>query len=261
MRIAIAIEYDGSPYHGWQTQPDSRGIQDFVEAAIAQVAQHPVQITAAGRTDSGVHALMQIAHFDTQAIRPLDAWVRGVNRYLPGSIRVIWARHVEDNFHARYSATARHYQFLLLNRRVASAARFQKVSWFHAPLDLDAMQQGIQHFLGEHDFSAFRAAECQATSPVRTMSKAQVSRYGEYFLFEFSANGFLHHQVRNMVGALVYVGKGRLQPSEIQNLLRNKNREQSPPTFSGEGLYLTGVSYPSTFNLPPTMTNLSLLIV
>jgi tRNA pseudouridine38-40 synthase len=260
MRIAIGIEYDGSPYHGWQTQPDQSGVQDYVERAISEVAQHTIDLTAAGRTDSGVHALMQVAHFDTQTSRPLDAWVRGVNRSLPGTIRILWAHEVNESFNARHSAFSRHYQFVLLNRRVASAASFQKVSWFHVPLNLLAMQQAISHFLGEHDFSAFRAAECQAASPVRTMTKAQVSQHGDYFLFEFSANGFLHHQVRNMVGALVYVGKGSLHAEHIQNLLQQKDRKLAPPTFSGEGLYLTGVGYSDEWNLPSTITNLSLLM-
>lgn len=260
MRLAIGIEYDGSPFHGWQTQPMGNTVQDLLQAALARVAMHPVEVTAVGRTDSGVHALMQVAHFDTHAERPLDAWVRGVNRYLPPTIRVIWARQMDERFHARHSAVARHYQFVLLNRRIHSAVRAQKVSWFHLPLDFSAMQAGIQYFLGEHDFSAFRAAECQARSPVRLMHKADIQQLGDYYLFRFSANGFLHHQIRNMVGALVYVGKGNLAPSQIQHLLLQKDRRLAPPTFSGDGLYLTGASYPSECDLPETLTNLSLLI-
>ncbi len=260
MRIALGIEYDGSPYHGWQTQTQGRTVQDTLQVAIAKVALHPIEVVGAGRTDSGVHAMMQVAHFDTQTERPMDAWVRGVNSYLPDSIRILWAHPVDDHFHARFSAHARHYQFLLLNRRVNSAVRAQKVSWFHLPLDLMAMQQGIKYFLGEHDFSAFRASECQAASPVRQMQRAELQQFGDYFLFSFSANGFLHHQVRNMVGALVYVGKGNLAPTDIQQLLLQKDRKLAPPTFPGDGLYLTGVSYAQEWNLPASISNISLLI-
>jgi tRNA pseudouridine38-40 synthase len=260
MRIAIGIEYDGTPYLGWQSQPNGNTVQDHVQAALSHIAQHPVQVTATGRTDSGVHALMQVAHFDTHSQRPLDAWVRGCNSHLPDSIRIVWARAVAEQFHARHSALARHYQFLLFNRRVASAVRSHKVSWYHLPLDFAAMQQGIQYFIGQHDFSAFRASECQAPSPVKTMLKADLQRFGDYFLFSFSASGFLHHQVRNMVGALVYVGNGRLAPSAIADLLQQKDRRLAPPTFSGDGLYLTGVSYAEQWQLPASLTNIALLI-
>lgn len=260
MRIALGIEYDGSPFNGWQTQSQGNTVQDTLQAALAKIALHPIEVVGAGRTDSGVHALMQVAHFDTPVQRHMDAWVRGVNRYLPDSIRIVWAQQVQDQFHARFSAHARHYQLLLLNRRVNSAVRAKKVSWFHLPLDFSAMQQGIKYLLGEHDFSAFRASECQATSPIRHMQRAELQQFGDYLLFSFSANAFLHHQVRNMVGALVYVGKGNLAPEAIKQLLIQKDRTLAPPTFSGDGLYLTGVSYAEQWNLPVTVSNMSLLI-
>lgn len=259
MRIALGLEYDGIPFCGWQSQPQKCGVQDFLEAALAEVAGHVVTVHAAGRTDAGVHALMQVVHFDTDVKRPVSAWVRGVNAHLPAGIRVLWAKLVKSDFHARFSAEGRSYQYLLLNRSVASAVLAAKVGWFHAPLDVSAMQIAVQHFMGEHDFSAFRASECQAKTPVKTISHASVKRIDDILIFEFSASAFLQHQVRNMVGALVYVGKGKHSPEFITTLLDSRDRTLAPPTFSSDGLYLVGVKYAKDWGLPDTMRSLKVL--
>ena len=214
MRLALGVAYDGSGFCGWQSQPSACGVQDALELALAKIALQPIRLHAAGRTDTGVHGLGQVVHFDTDSDRPLSAWVRGVNAYLPSSVRVEWARPVEDEFHARFSALERSYQYLLYNAPVSSALMASKAGWFHLPLNVDAMAEAASYLIGEHDFSAFRAAECQAKSPIRTMTKAQVQTQGAYVVFDFSANAFLQHQVRNMVGALVYIGKRHL-PGEF----------------------------------------------
>lgn len=250
MKIALGVSYDGAFFCGWQSQPSRCGVQDALELSIAAIAQHPIRVHAAGRTDTGVHGIGQVAHFETDVKRPISAWVRGVNANLPSTVRVRWAREVEDTFHARFSARSRSYQYLLYNAAVASALMATKAGWFHLPLDLSAMQAGISYLYGEHDFSAFRASECQANSPIRNISRAEVKQCGAYFIFSFSANAFLQHQVRNMVGALVYIGKGAYPPDYIKMLLDQRDRTLSPPTFSPHGLYLTGVGYDEKWGLP-----------
>ena len=252
LRIALGLEYDGIHFCGWQTQPAGCGVQDILEKALSDMASHGVGVVAAGRTDTGVHALCQVVHFDTETERPLSAWVRGINANLPPNVRVLWAQVVPDDFHARFSARRRDYQFVLYNAPVASAVMANKASWFHLPLDVEKMLEGAKFLEGEHDFSAFRASECQAKSPVRTLYQAEVQKHGDCIVFNFSGNAFLHHQVRNMVGALVYVGKGSFEPHYIQTLLQQCDRTQSPPTFSPDGLYLTGVGYEAHWGLPPT---------
>ena len=263
MRIALGVEYDGAPYFGWQSQTLSktgvRGAQDALEASIHAVSGHAVRIHAAGRTDTGVHALSQIVHFDTEVTRPISAWVRGVNAFLPETIRVLWAKAVDDEFHARFSAQQRRYQYLLVNTPVAPAINASKAGWYHLPLDIDAMQAGMVFLQGDHDFSAFRASECQAKSPIKNLQIATVKQFSENFIFEFAANAFLHHQVRNMVGALIYVGNGKNPPELIKELLEQKNRTLSPPTFSPNGLYLAGVRYDEKFGLPSTQRSLTLI--
>lgn len=250
MRIALGLEYDGSGFCGWQSQPGGCGVQDHLQQAIAQVAGHAVTVNAAGRTDAGVHALSQVVHFDTEVQRPLTAWVRGVNAFLPAGVRVLWAHPVGDEFHARFSAFQRSYQYLLINRPVAPAIMAARAGWFHTPLDAAAMAEAAGFLLGEHDFSAFRAAECQAKSPVKLLQQSVVRRSGDAILFEFKANAFLHHQVRNMVGALVYIGKGSYPPEWIKTLLEQRNRTLAPPTFAPGGLYLVGVGYDAAWGLP-----------
>jgi tRNA pseudouridine38-40 synthase len=259
MRIALGVEYDGAPYCGWQSQAGACGVQDFVEKAIKNIAEHEIRIHAAGRTDTGVHAMMQVVHFDTETIRPDTAWVRGVNAFLPDSIRVLWAKIVDDEFHARFSATQRSYQYLLANSTTAPAIKAQQAGWYHLPLNVSAMQEGIAYLRGEHDFSAFRASECQAKSPIKNLQVASIQAHGDFFVFNFSANAFLQHQVRNMVGALIYVGNGKNPPQFIKQLLEQKNRTLSPPTFSPNGLYLAGVAYDAKFDLPSTQRTLKLI--
>lgn len=250
MRVALGISYDGSTYCGWQSQPNGCGVQDVLESAISKIAQHAIRVHVAGRTDTGVHAHAQVVHFDSEAIRPLSAWIRGVNAHLPQNIRVIWSKNVDQNFHARFSAYARSYQYVLYNAPVSSALMATKVGWFHLPLDVASMQVAAQFLLGEHDFSAFRASECQAKSPIKTMHHASVREEGAYIIFEFTANAFVQHQVRNMVGALIYIGKGAHAPTYLADLLAQKDRTLSPPTFSPNGLYLTHVSYDAKWQLP-----------
>lgn len=257
MRIAVGLEYDGSGFCGWQSQPGGCGVQDHLQKAIAQVAGHAVTVHAAGRTDAGVHALSQVAHFDVEVQRPLTAWVRGVNAFLPAAVRVLWAQQVPDTFHARFSAQRRSYQYLLINRPVAPAIMAGKAGWFHLPLDVSAMQQAASYLVGEHDFSAFRAAECQAKSPVKLLHRADVRHSGDCIVFDFSASAFLHHQVRNMVGALVYIGKGSYSPEWMATLLAERNRTLAPPTFAPGGLYLVGVGYDAAWGLPLCQRNLA----
>ncbi|MEZ0247406.1 MAG: tRNA pseudouridine(38-40) synthase TruA [Methylophilaceae bacterium] len=261
MRIAVGLEYDGSGFCGWQSQPSGCGVQDHLQKAIREVAGHSVTVHAAGRTDAGVHAMSQVAHFDVTVERPMTAWVRGVNAFLPAGARVQWAQLVSDEFHARFSAHQRSYQYLLINRPVAPAIMAGKAGWFHLPLDAEAMREAASYLLGEHDFSAFRAAECQAKSPVKTLQRAEVRRAGDTILFEFSANAFLHHQVRNMVGALVYIGKGSYSPEWMKSLLAERNRTLAPPTFAPGGLYLVGVGYDEAFGLPNCQRRLTDLLM
>lgn len=251
MKIAMGIEYHGAYFQGWQSQPNRAGVQDALEQAIAQVAGETVRLHAAGRTDTGVHALMQVAHFSTTVQRPDTAWVRGVNAHLSPWVRVLWAQSVPEAFHARFSALGRRYQYVLCQQSVAPATQHQRVGWIHRPLSVSAMQDAIQVLVGEHDFSAFRASECQAKSPIRTLHEASLVQQGRYLLFSFSANAFLQHQIRNMVGALVYVGLGKLTVADFAALLTQQDRRLAPPTFMPDGLYFTGVTYADTWQLPP----------
>jgi len=250
VRIALGLEYNGGAFCGWQSQPGGCGVQDALERALAGIAAEPVRASTAGRTDTGVHALHQVVHFDTAAVRPLSAWVRGVNALLPDSVGVLWAREVPEAFHARFSAFERRYQYRLLNRPVRPALSAGTVGWFHHPLDMEAMARGAAYLVGEHDFSAFRAAECQAKSPVKNLRQLEIRREGDLILFDLAANAFLHHMVRNIVGCLVYVGKGKHPPEWMAGLLESRDRRLAAPTFSPDGLYLTGVGYDPKWGLP-----------
>lgn len=255
MKIALGIEYDGKPFCGWQSQPGGCGVQDALESALAQMATHPVRVHAAGRTDTGVHAMIQVVHFETGVTRPETAWVRGTNAFLPAGVRVLWARNVDDEFHARFSAERRSYEYVLQVSPVAPAVLHGKVGWYHRPLGLEHMQQAAEYLIGEHDFSAFRAAECQAKSPIKHLYQAEVTQHGNIYLFKFSASAFLHHMVRNLVGSLVYVGKGEHPPGWMQTLLAQQDRKHAAPTFSPDGLYLTGVHYDEKWGLPVCQRN------
>jgi len=250
VRIVLILEYDGSHYCGWQSQASGDGIQDQLESAISKVACEKIRVVTAGRTDAGVHALYQVVHFDTTVQRPLTAWTRGVNAFLPKDIVVLWANQISEQFHARFSAHSRCYQYLLLNHPIRPGFFSQKIGWFHQPLNLDKMRTGAENLLGEHDFSAFRAAECQAKSPVRTLTRLDISRRGNIITFDICANAFLHHMVRNIVGCLVYVGKGRHSPDWMCSLLNSGDRTVAAPTFSAAGLYLTRIEYDLQWNLP-----------
>lgn len=249
-RIALGLEYNGSQFCGWQHQPQGCGVQDALERALSQIAGHAVPVVAAGRTDTGVHATEQIVHFDVSIERPLTAWVRGVNAFLPAGVAVLWAQSVNPDFHARFSAVSRSYRYDLLNHPVRPALNAGQVGWYHAPLDVARMQQAAALLIGEHDFSAFRAAECQANSPVRVLRQLDVSRHGNLIVFELTANAFLHHMVRNIVGALVYVGQGKYPPEWIADLLQQRDRTRAAPTFAAAGLHLCHVEYNAVWGLP-----------
>ena len=221
-----------------------------MQAALGQIAGHAVVLKAAGRTDRGVHARAQVAHFDTGAERPVAAWVRGVNAFLPESVAVQWATPVPAEFHARYSALARTYRYRLANRPVRPALEARYAGWYHAPLDLEAMRRAARALVGEHDFSAFRAAECQASTPVRTLHSIDVAGAAGCIEFVLRANAFLQHMVRNIVGALVYVGAGKHPPAWIGEVLSSKDRNRAAPTFAPEGLYLERVEYDAKWALP-----------
>jgi tRNA pseudouridine38-40 synthase len=260
MRIAICLEYDGQDYCGWQSQPSGCGIQDALESALEKLALHKVRVITAGRTDSGVHALAQIVHFDTETLRSEESWVRGVNAHLPQSIRVQWAKKVDVRFHARFDAQARSYQYLLSNKATPPAILAARAGWFYLPLNLIRMQEAANYLVGEHDFSAFRAADCQAKSPIKHLYQAEIQAINNYLIVSFTGNAFLHHQVRNMMGALIYIGKGKYPPAYIKTLLDARDRTVSPPTFSPDGLYLTGVKYDSMWGLSDTQRQLNVII-
>ena len=249
-RIVLGLEYAGDAFCGWQSQAHGRTVQDVLERALAQIAGEPVRTHCAGRTDTGVHASAQVAHFDTRAVRPASAWVRGVNALLPPAVVVRWSTEVGDDFHARFLACERQYRYILHNAPTRPAMLAGRVGWYHPALDVERMAAAAQCLVGTHDFSSFRAAGCQAKTPVRVMHEARVVRQGEYLLFDFRANGFLHHMIRNLVGALVYVGKGRYPVEWMRELLEARDRAHAAPTFSPDGLYLCGVAYPPRWPLP-----------
>jgi tRNA pseudouridine38-40 synthase len=258
MRVALGLEYRGTAYCGWQSQLSGCGVQDYVEKAVAAFLGEPARVICAGRTDTGVHATAQVVHLDTLLARPVQAWVRGVNSFLPPDIRILWAHfppepaecREEERFHARFSAISRRYCYRLVDRAVAPGIEHGLVGWFHAPLDLDRMQAAAHLLLGEKDFSAFRSAECQAKSPVKVMQAARVFREGTTLIFDLRASAFLHHMVRNIVGCLVYVGAGRQDADWFAAVIASKDRARCAPTFSPDGLYLVGVEYDGRWMLP-----------
>lgn len=250
MRYAIGLEYDGSAFQGWQSQPHGATVQDHLETALSAIAGAAVRATAAGRTDAGVHAVGQVVHFDTHAERPEQAWVRGVNSYLPEAIAVQWVRGVGEDFHARFGALSRSYRYVLVNRPVRPAIERGKAGWYHQPVDAVAMAEAARFLLGEQDFSSFRTSECQAKSPVKTMHRADVMRQGDYVIFDFRASGFLHHMVRNIVAALLRVGAGKQSPAWLQELIAVRDRTRGAPTFPPDGLYFTAAEYDPRWQLP-----------
>ena len=243
-RLALGIAYDGRPWQGWQKQPNGQTVQDTLERALAAFATVPVHTTCAGRTDTAVHALGQVVHFDCAINRTEESWVRGVNAHLPESISVQWAQIVSDDFHARFSATARAYTYVLLNSRVRQPLWAGKAGWVFQPLDVSAMTQAAHSLVGEHDFSSFRSSQCQAKSPIRTISDLNLVQHGSLITVSLRGNAFLHHMVRNIMGALVQIGQGREPIAFMANLLALKDRTKGAPTFAPDGLYLCEVSYP-----------------
>ncbi|MEH3087818.1 MAG: tRNA pseudouridine(38-40) synthase TruA [Xylophilus ampelinus] len=266
MRIALGVAYAGQRYQGWQSQPGGNTVQDRLEAALAQFATVPVDTLCAGRTDAGVHGLMQVVHFDTALQRPDAAWVRGTNAFLPPDIAVQWARAVPDDFHARACAVARRYAYVLLQSPVRPSLEAGRVGWVFRPLDGDAMRAAAAHLLGEHDFSSFRAAGCQAKTPVKTLERIGIVRRAAqhggangagtreadtcYWRFEFEGNAFLHHMIRNIMGCLVAVGRGERPPDWVRTVRDARSRAAAAPTFSPDGLYFLGPRYGSHWGLP-----------
>ncbi len=249
MRIILGIEYNGSGYYGWQAQAHARSVQQVLEQALSKVANHPVTVACAGRTDSGVHALEQVVHFDTVADRSLAAWQLGGNSHLPADVRIVWAQPAIGDFHARFSAIARYYRYIISNRPVKSALLYQQTTWCHSPLDAEKMHQAAQALIGEHDFSSFRAQSCESKSPNRLMYFIEVQRNGDQVVMDISANAFLHHMVRNIAGVLMEIGAGKQPVEWTQFLLAAKDRKLAARTAPPEGLYLGGVYYPERFGL------------
>lgn len=265
MRIAVGLEYDGSGFCGWQTQSSGCSLQDAFEGALAAIAGDPVASVCAGRTDAGVHAFGQVAHFDVTVHRPVTAWVRGVNAHLPRSIAVTWAREVTQAFHARFSARSRSYRYVLLNRPERPGLFRGRAGWYHHALDVEAMREAAQQLVGEHDFSAFRSAECQSRSAVRQMLSIAIHREDSLVTMDFRANAFLHNMVRIIVGCLIEVGSGKRSPSWLGEVRDARDRTQAAATAEAAGLYLVSVSYDGRWDfprvirpLPPGVEGLSL---
>ncbi len=250
-RWALGIEFNGQDYRGWQTQQAGvRSVQQTLEAALSRVANHPVIVHAAGRTDAGVHASNMVIHFDSPSVRQARSWIMGANTLLPRDIAVRWAVPMTDDFHARFKAIARRYRYVILNHPYRPALLSGQVTHVYQTLDIAKMQLAAAKFVGTHDFSSFRAVACQSNQPVRTVSHCQLIQQGQLLILDIQANGFLHHMVRNLVGALLMVGKGGKPAEWMAELLAARSRASAPPTFMPDGLYLTGVRYPEEFGLP-----------
>lgn len=249
-RYAFGLEYDGSDFAGWQRQQGERTVQGEVETALSVVADEPVSVIAAGRTDAGVHASAQVVHCDVHCRRSLYGWLRGTNSNLPPDIVVTWVREVPPTFHARYSATARHYRYLILERSTRPALMRRHAAWSYRMLDVERMQLAAQSLIGEHDFSAFRGAHCQAHSPVRTLHELHIMRRAEWVVIEVKANAFLYHMVRNLVGTLLVVGQGDAPPQWPAEVLAGRDRCRAGQTAPARGLTLSGIDYPEHFGLP-----------
>lgn len=249
-RIALGIEYDGSAYFGWQRQPDAPSVQACLEKALSRVADAPISVFCAGRTDTGVSATGQVVHFETPVLRKEAAWTMGVNTHLPKNVSVRWMSEVAEDFHARFSATARRYRYIIYNHRFRSAILQSGITHVHSPLDVEKMQRAGQALLGENDFTSFRASQCQSRTPWRYMIHLNVSRHGNYVVVDVKANAFVHHMVRNIVGSLIEVGSGAQPENWMAELLAAKDRNLAAATAKAEGLYLVSVDYPEKFGLP-----------
>ncbi|BDD94736.1 tRNA pseudouridine(38-40) synthase TruA [Pandoraea sp. XJJ-1] len=250
MRIALGIHYDGTAFSGWQSQPHGNTVQQTLEAALRDFGGVALPTTVAGRTDTGVHGIGQVAHFDTDLDRAMFSWVRGVNAFLPKTVAVQWAQAMPDDFHARFTAFERTYFYVLYVHPVRSPLLEGRCGWLHTPLDIDAMRAASRVLVGEHDFSAFRSSECQAKTPVKHLYAIDIEQHGHFFVFRFRASAFLHHMVRNIMGCLVAVGRGRQPASWMTDVLASLDRRQAAPTFMPDGLYLARVGYPERFAVP-----------
>jgi tRNA pseudouridine38-40 synthase len=259
MRIAACVEYNGRAFCGWQSQKGVCTVQDCVEKAISTVADHGLRVTCAGRTDTGVHAVGQVIHFETRARRSMRSWVLGSNANLPETVCLKWAKPIDERFHARFSAISRRYRYIVLNRWIRPAVLAGSVTWCHRPLDEKRMQVAAKLLVGEHDFTTFRALACQSKTPVRNVYAVDVSRRGDCVYIDVHANAFLHHMVRNIAGVLIAIGKGERPPSWVSELLELRDRARGGVTAPPEGLYLVGVEYEARFELPglPDMPVLS----
>ncbi len=251
MRIALGIEYDGSSFYGWQVQRNHLPtIQGLVEEALSKIANEPIHLFCAGRTDASVHATGQVVHFDTRAKRHIDAWIWGTNTHLPSSIAVRWAKAVDYHFHARFTATARRYRYVIFNHPIRSAILNGRAVWHYYPLDVERMRQAGQYLLGEQDFTSFRASQCNSKSPMRKVTEFQIERKDHFVIFEIEANAFLHHMVRNIAGTLMKIGAGFKEPEWMQEVLLAKSRRVAAETAAPEGLYLIQVRYPEPYLFP-----------
>ncbi len=249
-RYAACIEYCGMRYAGWQRQKHAPTVQEAVERAIGRVADHPVTVIAAGRTDSGVHGIGQVLHFDTPNRREAVSWLRGVNTWLPDDISLIWTRPVGDEFHARFGAIERRYRYVICNREVSPSYLHGRVTWFRWPLDIERMRAAATSLLGRHDFSAYRAAGCQSKNPVKDLRRLEIDQCGQWIWFDVAADGFLHHMVRNLVGVLVAIGQGEAPVSRAREVLDSRDRREGGVTFPPDGLYFAAVDYAPEFELP-----------
>jgi tRNA pseudouridine38-40 synthase len=250
MRLALGIAYNGQAYEGWQSQASGRTVQDHLQGALARFATVPLATACAGRTDAGVHALMQVVHFDTQLQREEFSWVRGTNTFLPADIAVQWARVVPDAFHARNSALRRRYAYVVLESAVRPSVEAGRVGWVFRPLEAQAMRAAAAHLVGEHDFTSFRASSCQSNTPVKTLYAVTITRRGAYWRFDFEGNAFLHHMIRNIMGCLLQIGQGLQPPEWMGRVLAARDRDAAAPTFSPDGLYFLGPVYDAAFGLP-----------
>lgn len=250
MRIALGVEYDGSQYCGWQFQDGVATVQNVLECALAKVANTPIRVITAGRTDAGVHASAQVVHFETGVERSDFSWLRGASRYLPDDVTVLWARHVDDKFHARFSAIERGYQYIILNRRERPAILHKKVTWEYRPLDIALMQSAADSLVGKHDFNAYRAVACQAKSPVRDLRELSIVRHGDFVVINARADAFLHHMIRNIAGVLCTIGAGQMAPAWAQEVLVSCDRTRGGVTAPPDGLYLNEILYPEEFGIP-----------
>ncbi len=251
VRVALGISYNGQPYEGWQSQLSGKTVQDHLEKSLGKFCDRDrVTTLCAGRTDAGVHGLMQVVHFDTELDRTPYAWIRGTNSFLPKDIAVQWAQVVPSSFHCRASATSRRYAYVLLESPVRPSVDAGRVGWSFNPLDMDAMRQAAAYLVGEHDFTSFRASACQALSPIKQVMRIDIQRRGAYWRFEFEANSFLHHMIRNIMGCLLAVGQGKQSPAWVLDVLAAKSRDAAAPTFSPDGLYFLGPRYADHWGLP-----------